>query len=555
MNQKIFRSIFAISALVLILCHIVVFGILYNYFSDVQAKQLLAQTKLVAQAVEDEKINYLENLTENTYRITWVDSDGTVLFDNQADPTSMENHLKREEIAAALKYGSGQSERNSNTLSEKTLYQAQRLDDGTVIRLAITERSIWQLVLGMLYPLCILLTLALILSAWLAQHLSKRIVEPLNNLNLEQPLTNDTYPEISPLLSRIESQHKQIQLQIAELMRKQDEFAAVTNNMSEGLILLNEKSQVLSINRAACDLFGVDSNWIGKSILAVERSQPVRELVKQANLGQTAEAMLTTGGRQYQMDANPVISDQKQVGICLLVFDITEKAQAEQLRREFSANVSHELKTPLQSISGAAELIKNGLVKTDDLSRFAAHIYTEAQRMIHLIEDIIRLSQLDEGGVMPEENVNLKQLVYEIADTLSSIAEQRQITIDINSDDIAVHGVRRLFYEIIYNLCENTIKYNKDHGVVNIAIKKLPDSVELSVKDTGIGIPPEHQGRVFERFYRVDKSHSKETGGTGLGLSIVKHAVLYLGADISLTSEPGQGTCITVRFPQNPKIV
>lgn len=549
MTKRIFRSIFLVAVAVLLACLILIMGVLYEYFNTMQRNTLAAQMTLAAQGVQNEGLGYLNGLEESTYRLTWIQADGTVLYDSRADETAMENHADREEIQEALSTGVGESERTSATLAEKTLYRAVRLSDGSVLRIGVTQYTVVTLLLGMLQPIAIVLLAAIVLSVILAKRVSKQITEPLNALDLDHPLENETYEELSPVLTRIERQHRQINSQLEQLRQKQDEFAAITGSMSEGLVLLDDKSTILSINPAAARLFGTDAACIGQNMLTVDRSLAMQKLIADAQAGTRGEAVVALAGGTYQIDASPVTSNDKRIGVCILAFDVTEKAQAEQMRREFSANVSHELKTPLQSIMGSAELIENGLVKQADLPRFVGHIRSEAGRLVTLIDDIIRLSQLDEGGELPVESVNLTALAGEAADALSGAAGAKNVTITVEGAPAEMQGVRRLLYEIVYNLCDNAIKYNVDGGSVKVSVSKESDGVLLSVADTGIGIPSEAQSRVFERFYRVDKSHSKESGGTGLGLSIVKHAAHQHHADIHLESAPGKGTTIQIHFP------
>lgn len=549
MTKRIFRSIFLVAFAVLLACLLLIMGVLYEYFTTMQRSTLAAQAALAAQGVQNEGLAYFNGLEDSTYRLTWVQSDGSVLYDSSADETAMENHAGREEIQEALRTGTGESERISATLAEKTLYRAVRLSDGSVLRVGVTQYTVVTLLLGMLQPILIVLLVAIVLSVILAKRASKQITEPLNTLDLDQPLENETYEELSPVLTRIARQHRQIDSQLAELRQKQDEFAAITGSMSEGLILLDNQSTILSINPAAARLFGTDDVCIGQNILTVNRHIVLQKLITDARLGTRGETVVALAGGEYQIDASPVLSNEKIVGVCILAFDVTEKAQAEQMRREFSANVSHELKTPLQAIMGAAELIENGLVKQEDLPRFVGHIHSEASRLVTLIDDIIRLSQLDEGGTFPVETVDLTALAREVTDTLSSAAAAKNVTVTVQGTSTQMRGVRRLLYEIAYNLCDNAIKYNVDGGSVIVSVSRESDGVRFSVSDTGIGIPPEAQSRIFERFYRVDKSHSKESGGTGLGLSIVKHAAQHHRADIHVDSAVGKGTTIQVCFP------
>lgn len=549
MTKRIFRSIFLVSFAVFFACLVLIMGVLYSYFTAIEQNQLMVQTSLAAQGVSKEGMAYFDGLDTAGYRLTWIAADGTVLYDTNVDAAAMENHSDRKEVQDALQNGSGESQRYSATLAEKTLYRAQLLSDGSIIRVSVTQYTVLTLLLGMLQPILIILALAIILSVALAKRLSRRIVAPLNQLNLDQPLENDVYEELSPLLTRIEHQHRHIRDQLEELKHKRSEFATVTDSMSEGLILLNEAGVILSINPAAARLFGTDTAYVGRDMLTVDRSVAMQHLLSIAQAGQRGEIVTNLMGGQYQINASPVLSDLKVTGIVLLAFNVTQKVLAEQQRREFTANVSHELKTPLQSILGAAELIENQLVKSEDLPAFAGRIRTEASRLVTLIDDIIRLSQLDEGAELPQEDVDLKALADEVAQSLTAQASTRNITIRVLGERAVIKGVRRLLWEIIYNLCDNAIKYNVPNGQVNLAVSLGVQNATLTVADTGIGIPTEQQSRVFERFYRVDKSHSKQTGGTGLGLSIVKHAAQYHGAAVELQSEPGKGTSIQIRFP------
>ena len=551
MSRKIFRSIFLVAEAVLIACMVLLAGVLYEYLSSIQRDQLKIETTLAAQGVENGAEGYFSGLDTAGFRVTWIASDGTVLYDSEADAATMENHRDREEIREALETGYGESVRYSNTLAENRLYCAQRLEDGTVVRVSVTQSSVFSLALGMVPYLLCMIVLTILLSAVLARRLSRRIVAPINKLNLDEPLENNTYEELAPLLTRMEQQRRQIMSQIKELKWKKDEFNAVIDSMSEGLILINTRGQILSINRAATRLFGTDASCVGRDILTVDRSFSVQELVSAAQSGKHGEIIKELKGRRYLIDASPVVSGDRAGGIVILAFDITEKALAEQQRREFSANVSHELKTPLQAITGSAELIENGLVKKEDLPRFIGHIRQEASRLVTLIDDIIRLSQLDEGGAMPQEDVDIKTLAEDVIESLGVKAAEAGVSLAVQGSGGRIHGVRRLLWEIVFNLCDNAIKYNIKNGSVDVTVNSDEESVQLTVSDTGIGIPPEHQARVFERFYRVDKSHSKATGGTGLGLSIVKHAVLYHGGSIDLQSTPGVGTTVDVRFPKD----
>ena len=549
MTRKIFLSIMAAAAVVLLCSVLIIMGCLYDYFGGVQERQLEDELALAQTGVECSGKTYLEALEGESYRLTWIAPSGEVLFDSQADESSMENHAQREEVRQALETGEGQSSRYSSTLLEKTIYYAKKLTDGSILRISISRATAGVLVMGMLQPMLVVLAAALILALVLAKRISARIVAPLNRLDLEKPLENDTYEELSPLLTRINQQRRQIDAQLRTLQQKKDEFAQITASMNESLVLMNEKGTVLSINPAARALFHAEPDCVGRDFLTVERSHEISCAIRRALEEGHAELRVERGGHEYQLDISRIESEGTVIGAVLLAFDVTEQAFAERNRREFTANVSHELKTPLQSIMGSAELIENGLVKQEDMPRFVGHIRTEAARLVTLIEDIIRLSQLDEGGELPFEPVDLKKLAEEASASLASAAAEKQVTIRVHGDDRQITTVRRLASEIIYNLCDNAVKYNREGGSVDVTIDGTAHGAVVTVQDTGIGVPPEHQSRVFERFYRVDKSHSRQSGGTGLGLSIVKHAVQYLGGRIELESQPGKGTTMRVHFP------
>ena len=548
MTRKIFLSIMAAAAVVLLCSVLIIMGCLYDYFGGVQERQLEDELALAQTGVECSGKTYLKALEGESYRLTWIAPSGEVLFDSQADESSMENHAQREEVRQALETGEGQSSRYSSTLLEKTIYYAKRLADGSILRISISRATAGVLVMGMLQPMLVVLAAALILALVLAKRISAWIVAPLNRLDLEKPLENDTYEELSPLLTRINQQRRQIDAQLRTLQQKKDEFDQITASMNEGLVLMNEKGTVLSINPAARELFHAEPDCVGRDFLTVERSHEISCAIRRALEEGHAELRVERGGHEYQLDISRIESEGTVIGAVLLAFDVTEQAFAERNRREFTANVSHELKTPLQSIMGSAELIENGLVKQEDMPRFVGHIRTEAARLVTLIEDIIRLSQLDEGGELPFEPVDLKKLAEEASASLASAAAEKQVTIRVHGDDRQITTVRRLASEIIYNLCDNAVKYNREGGSVDVTIDGTAHGAVVTVQDTGIGIPPEHQSRVFERFYRVDKSHSRQSGGTGLGLSIVKHAVQYLGGRIELESQPGKGTTMRVHF-------
>ena len=552
MTKRIFRTVFVVAISIFIASAVLFMTVLYDYFSGIQQNQLRMQIDLASQGVEDEGLDYLKNLNIKDYRVTWIGTDGKVLYDSISEADEMENHFEREEVKEALSEGYGASSRYSSTLTQRYLYGAKRLPDGTVIRLSVIQNSLLILTLGMLPPIMIIFVIAIILSAFLASRLSKKIVKPLNELNLDKPLDNNGYDELSPLFRRIDTQQKEISRQSEELKQRQNELEVMTSAMSEGIILLNNRGTVLSINKAAAKLFGTDCFCIGEDIVSINRSLELAQLLNKAKNGEHSERVVELGCGQYQMMASPVISNNIVSGIVLLILDVTEKEKAEQLRREFTANVSHELKTPLHTISGSAELLANGMVKPEDIPIFLKRIYSEAQRMIQLVEDIIRLSHLDEGAEdMKWDMVDLYAVAEETINSLADEAENNGIKFELYGATVLINGIRQLLQEITYNLCDNAIKYNCRGGSVSVGVKNENEFAVLTITDTGIGIPAEHQERIFERFYRVDKSHSKEIGGTGLGLSIVKHAAKLHNAEIELHSIVNKGTEITIKFPKN----
>ena len=544
MTSKIFRSTVFVAVVVLLCSLGVVMGVLYSHFSGVQVQQLKDELSLALTGTEQYGNAFLENVEADRFRITWIDTDGTVLFDTRVDQTAMENHADREEIREALEHGSGSSVRTSATLTEHTFYEARRMADGTILRISANQASAWALMMDLLWPIILIAVLAIGLSALLARRMATKIVEPLNSLDLEHPLSNDTYEELSPLLRRINQQHLQIDSQMRKLRHKADEFNQITSHMQEGLVVLDKETHIRSINSAAMKIFHAEEACVGSSFFQVNRSNALRQALNDALDRGHGSAVLKLDSRAFRFDMSSIQSDGNLLGAVILVVDVTESQNAEQLRREFSANVSHELKTPLQGIIGSAELLESGMVKPEDTPRFVVHIRREASRLVNLIEDIIRLSQLDEGMELSAEQVELLALAEEVKAILQPSAEQKDIAFTISGEGFRLTGVRRLLYEILYNLCDNAIKYNVPGGSVTVHVEHN----RLVVSDTGIGIPAEHQGRIFERFYRVDKSHSKASGGTGLGLSIVKHAAAYHKAEITLESILGKGTTITIQF-------
>ncbi len=551
MTKKIFKSIMFVCALVLAVGLAAVMGILYSNFDGQMRKELSKEAAYLAYGVEQQGVDYLKNIKDKSARITYIDQDGTVLFDNEADVSEMKNHSDRTEFQKAEKYGAGESSRYSDTLSEKTIYYALRLKDGTVLRVSGTQDSVLALVENLIFPLCGLLCLMLILSGIMASAISKRIVKPINELDLESPEENRIYEELSPLLSKIHRQNREIQNQLELAKQQQEEFALITENMQEGLIVIDKYTMILSANSSAWNLFHMDRVCQGESVYCLDREEEFRHAIEQVLSGEHTELVLKLNGSDIQLIANPVIRDKKTEGAVVLLVNVTEKLERESLRREFSANVSHELKTPLTSISGFAEIMQGGLVKNEDIPKFAGRIYKESQRLLQLVEDVIQISQLDEEKTSYVwEPVDVYQVCKNAFESLREKAKRLNVHLYICGERMKMEAVRTLLEEAIYNVCDNAIKYNRNDGSVSVFLTQTAQEIQIVVKDTGVGIPKEDQDRVFERFYRVDKSHSKEIGGTGLGLSIVKHAVGALKGSVILRSEEGNGTEICMKFPK-----
>lgn len=553
MTRKIFQSIIAVVISVLLLSLALITGVLYNHFETTMLDQLRTTAQFAEQGVEQEGMAYFDSLHAQNCRVTWIAADGTVKYDNRSNPKTMENHADRQEVREAMENDSGTSVRRSSTLSEHTMYYAKRLSDGTVLRLSMSQRSVLFLMGGMLSPLVFIFLAACLLAGVLSYRVSKKIVKPLSEIDLKHPEQVETYDELSPFLQRIAAQNREIDARMAEIRKQQQEFSMITENMSEGLFVVDRNYQILSYNKSAMQIFGMDPGQEHENLLAVNRSEGFRNAVDSALKGRHTQENLELNGRVYQIIANAVCQPdfaEDMVGAVILVLDVTEKEAQEQYRREFTANVSHELKTPLTSISGIAEIIRNGIVKPEDIPHFAGKIYDESQRLITLIGDIIKLSRLDENQVpMERETVDMLEMARDVVQQLSSVARKSGVTLVANGSHGQVQGVRQVLGEMVYNLCENAVKYNRAGGRVWVDVQQVADRVVLQVKDTGIGIPAAEQGRIFERFYRVDKSHSKAVGGTGLGLSIVKHGAALHHATISVSSEPEQGTEITLTFP------
>ena len=548
MRKKIFRSIFTVALVVLLASIGIATSFLYDHFNTSQQSQLQAELQLVADTVNEVGVEYFETFDSSVYRFTVVGADGTVLYDTQAVANEMENHADREEIIEAFQSGKGSSARTSSTLTEKTFYEAVLLENGDVLRISASQVTLGALIVGMLPAIFVIIIIATIVAIFLSLTMAKQVTEPLVNLDLEHPAENVAYEELTPILTKLHKQHKQIKKQTKSIRRKSEEFDQIVASMNEGLVILDEHAMILSINQAAKEIFGVNKDAKGDDFLLYDRTSKTSKAIWDALEEKHSEYTEERNGSVFQFTVNPIELSGKVLGVIILVFDITDRAFAERNRQEFTANVTHELKTPLQSIIGSAELLETGLVKDEDKEKFIGNIRKEASRLVNLINDIIRLSQLDENLESATETVELMSVANEVVDVLSASASKKNVSLYVDGEPCTICGVKRYIYEIIYNLCDNAIRYNIDGGKVTIKIYKESGSPEISVTDTGIGIAPEHHNRIFERFYRVDKSHSKETGGTGLGLSIVKHAVQYHKAKVMLDSAVGKGTTVTVKF-------
>ena len=548
MTKKIFRAIFTVALVVLLASIGIATGFIYDYFNTSQVDQLKAELSLVADGVNETGVAYFDGFHSNTFRFTMVDSEGMVLCDTQVSAEEMGNHADREEIEEAFRDGKGSSARYSSTLTEKTFYEAVLLENGDVLRISVSQLTVGALIFGMLPVILAIIFIAAVVAIILSHGMAKKITEPLMQLDLDHPADNIAYEELTPILTKIHKQHKQIKTQMEALHRKSDEFEQIISSMNEGLVLLDEHGMVLSMNASARKIFAVRKEINGSDFLLVDRTSKMSRAIWNALGGNRSEYNEQRNGCEYQFTVNPIESDGKILGAVILVFDVSERAFAARNRQEFTANVTHELKTPLQSIIGSAELLENGLVKSEDTGRFVGNIRKEATRLVSLINDIIRLSQLDENHEPATETVELAEVAKEVAEVLAVSAEKKNVELTIEGESCVIYGVRRYIYEIIYNLCDNAIRYNVEGGKVTMTTGREQGRGMISVSDTGIGIAPEHQSRIFERFYRVDKSHSKETGGTGLGLSIVKHAVQYHSGKMTLDSEEGKGTTIKIVF-------
>ncbi len=553
MKNKIFKSTCLVGVISLICSLVLIMGVLYEYFTSVQLKQLEVDSEFVASAVENYGLDYLNNLDHTKCRVTWIGSDGSVLFDSDAIASNMENHLEREEVKQAIEKGVGSSVRYSNTVLYKSLYSAKLLKDGSIIRTSISQSSIWAIAISMIQPLLIVIVITIGLSFYLAYRISNKVVEPLNDIDLEHPETCVTYEEIKPLITRLTIQQNLLHSKEKELSDKKNEFSAATKNLNEGLILLNDEGVILSINDFASNLLSITNYSVGKDLLLFNNTTQMQELLSKAKQGEKGEIVIGIDNKDYEFYASPITSNGKVNGIALLIIDISQKEKSELMRKEFTANVSHELKTPLQNISGCAELLSNGIVSNkEDIHKFSKQIYLESKRLMTLIEDIIKLSYLDEEKDDSDDytDIDLYDLSNSVVNELSVVAKNANVSLSVNGNSSKILSSAKLLHMIIYNLVDNGIKYNNNGGFVKIDIKDETDKSIITIKDNGIGIPKDSLDRIFERFYRVDKSHSKEVGGTGLGLSIVKHAIKTLNGNIEVKSKVNEGSEFTITLPK-----
>lgn len=546
MTKKIFRTTLSASLGIVLVTILMIMGFLYNYFNHIQREQLRTQTALASQGISFEGKDYFENLKTSNVRITWVDNKGQVLYDTQSDAKHMKNHANRQEIKEAIKSGYGESTRWSATLTEKSIYAAQRLNNGTIVRLSVAQQTIFYLLLGMMSPLAIIILLAIILSVLIARYIAKKVSEPLNNIDLDHPLSNDSYEEITPLLRRLDSHQAKIQHQKLLLQKRQKEFDTIISKIKEGMILLDDQARIVSINAEALKLFQINDDWHGRFMMEVSRDLTLKDLIDQGLKGKKKEANIGIENNHYRVLVRPTTDNNRVTGLVVLLFDVTDQLQMEQLQREFTANVSHELKTPLHVISGYSELLANQMVPNEEVPQFAAKIHKESERLVKLVEDIINLSHLDEQEKLPQETVNLYDLTQKVLEGLQAKADKKHIQINFNGEEAILRGNPVLLNSLVYNLCDNAITYNHEKGQVNVTLKNSPDTIALEVSDTGLGIAEKDKKRIFERFYRVDKSRSKIVGGTGLGLSIVKSALDFHNGSIKVDSHLGQGTTMTV---------
>lgn len=546
MHKKIFRSSVLVTLFVLLSSIILIMGILYDYFESQLINELKREAFYISRAIEKDGTDYLNGMNDENERITLISPDGTVIADTVADTESLENHSERDEVKQAMQNGSGISSRYSDTLTEKIVYYAVKMEDGNILRVSARHYTVVIILLGLIQPILVVALIAILLSMWLCHRLSVKLVEPINKLDLEYPENNETYEELTPLLKKIANQRKTIEEQLKNASQKQEEFRLITENMNEGFLVIDSEMCILTHNSAAMKLLDISGT---ENVLFVNRSQTFRKMLERVLSGVRDESETEHDGRYYRFIANPVFDEDRVIGAVIVILDVTETVNREKLRREFTSNVSHELKTPLTSISGFAEIMKSGDTPEEMVIDFSNSIYDEAQRLISLVSDIMKISELDEKSVVYEkETVDLYALSSEVAERLRAEADKKNVKINVTGDTAEVIGVRKILDEMIYNLCDNAVKYNKNNGIVDIIVNSADSRVKLIVRDTGIGIPQSQQNRVFERFYRVDKARSKSVGGTGLGLAIVKHGAMYHNAEIELESHENVGTSVSIIF-------
>ncbi|MDE6672775.1 MAG: histidine kinase [Ruminococcus sp.] len=547
MGKKIFSSSVLVTLFVLISSIILIMGVLYDYFESQLINELKSKTMYISSAIEYSGIEYLDNIDNENERITLISTDGTVIADTVADTETLENHSGRDEVKQAIRNGSGTSSRYSDTLTEKIVYYAVKMKDGNILRVSARHYTVVVILLGLAQPILVIILIGVLMSMWLCRRVSAKLVEPINRLDLEFPENNETYEELTPLLEKIVRQRETIEKQLKNASQMREEFRLITENMSEGFLVIDSEMRILTHNSAVMKFLNISES---ENILSVNRTKHFRDMLECVLNGKRHEAETESDGKCYRFIANPVFEENAVIGAVIVILDVTESVNREKLRREFTSNVSHELKTPLTSISGFAEIMKNGDIPAEMVTDFAGSIYDEAQRLTALVSDIMKISELDEKTVIYEkESVDIYNLSIEIAERLRSEADRRNVRINVTGETAEIISVRKILDEMIYNLCDNAIKYNKYNGTVDMTIGRTDNGVKITVRDTGIGIPVPHQSRIFERFYRVDKARSKAVGGTGLGLAIVKHGAIYHNAEISLKSVQDKGSEFTILFP------
>ena len=555
MTKKILAGVIGVSLVIMLVCVGLVMGIMYDYMGEKIDEQMASEAILAEEAWltgGEAFLDRMEDRPDIKSRITLIDSQGKVLYDSVADQSSMENHMEREEVKEALTEGIGKASRTSYTLAEDTRYYAKKTADGNIVRISTSHYSQLGLLLDTFGMIIITVAVLIMLSVFISYRVARAIIKPINDIDLDNPDINENYEELGPLLHRIHQQNNRIKRQMEKLRKSREEFNIITKNMSEGLIIIDKDTEILTYNRSATEMLGGgDGRQIEGSVLKLNRSEPFRKAVSEALEGNNSQVYLTEGEATYEIISNPVREEEEVTGAILIVMDVTEREKGEKLRREFTSNVSHELKTPLTSIYGVSDMLASGMVKAEDVAGFAGTIKEESARLISLIDDIIKLSRLDESTVPQEtEIIDVFGSARDVVRRLSGKASENDIELSFSGEPSEIKGVQHILDEIVYNICENAIKYNRPGGFVKVSVRNEGSESLITVADNGIGIPKADRERVFERFYRVDKSHSKQIGGTGLGLSIVKHGVIYLGGKINLESEEGVGTVITVGFPR-----